>query len=221
MKVEIGPYKNWFGPYHLAEKICFWAKKSVVDKYGYKDYPEYVFKLGEWLACGKWRGIDEIPTSKNNLFAVDEEKKTLLYKFLLWREKKRSRKINIHIDKWDTWSMDTTLAKIVYPMLLQLKATNHGYSNCIDLEDVPENLRFIDKRNDYDYYGQQSLFDYQEECNPEYISIEEERWNWVLDEMIYAFSILNDEDKVWVSDDNDRVNNGCRLFGKYYRALWD
>ena len=34
--------------------------------------------------------------------------------------------------------MDTTLAKIVYPMLLQLKATNHGYSNFIDLEDVPK-----------------------------------------------------------------------------------
>ena len=24
MKVKIGPYKNWFGPYQLAEKILFW-----------------------------------------------------------------------------------------------------------------------------------------------------------------------------------------------------
>ena len=36
------------------------------------------------------------------------------------------RKIKIQIDKWDTYSMDHTLAMIIYPMLLQLKATKHG-----------------------------------------------------------------------------------------------
>ena len=36
MKVKIGPYKNWFGPYQLAELLCFWAKETVVDEYGMK-----------------------------------------------------------------------------------------------------------------------------------------------------------------------------------------
>ena len=217
MKVEIGPYSNWFGPHQLAEKICFWAKKNVADECGFKDYPDYVFKLGEWLAYGKWRGIDEIPSGRRNLF-VNDDKPTWLYLLLERINNTNKRKVNIRIDKWDTWSMDTTLAKIVHPMLVQLKATKHGYPIGIDLEDVPENLRFIDKRNDYDYYDQQSLFDYQE-CNPEHISIEEERWNWVLNEMIYAFSILDDYENI--STEHDRVENGCRLFGKYYRALWD
>lgn len=226
MKIEIGPYTNWFGPHQLAEKICFWAKKTIVDEYGSTDYPDYVFKLGEWLAYGKWRGVDDIPTTKRNLFAIKEEKETLLYEFLLWLDQKRRRKIKVQIDKYDTWSMDTTLAKIVYPMLVQLKATKHGYPMCMDMEDVPENLRLVDTRNSYDWhYGQESLFDY-EECNPEHISIDEARWDWILDEMIYAFGILNDDDKVWIAgdngpDDNNRVNNGLRLFGKYYRALWD
>ena len=37
------------------------------------------------------------------------------------------QKVKVHIDKWDTWSMDHTLAHIILPMLKQLKATNHGY----------------------------------------------------------------------------------------------
>lgn len=219
MKVYIGPYKNWFGPYHLAEKICFWAKKDVVDKYGNKDYPDYVFKLGEWLAYGKWRGIDEIPFDipHNKSHAEKEsDSETWLYKFLQFIEKKRTRKIEVRIDPYDTWSMDTTLAHVILPMLKQLRATQHGYAQ-VDMEDLPEKLRVIDNGGDCD---QLPLFEYQE-CNPEFINIGEDQWNWILDEMIYAFSILDDDDKVWIHEDDKRVNNGLRLFGKYYRALWD
>lgn len=48
MKVKIGPYKNWFGPYQLAEKLCFWAKETVVDEHGMKSKPDYVHNFGEW-----------------------------------------------------------------------------------------------------------------------------------------------------------------------------
>jgi hypothetical protein len=37
------------------------------------------------------------------------------------------QRVKIKIHKWDTWSMDHTLAPIILPMLVQLKATNHGY----------------------------------------------------------------------------------------------
>ena len=221
MRVYIGPYRNWFGPHQLAEKLCFWAKKDIVDEYGMRDYPEYVFKLGEFLAYGKWRGIDDIPTDAKNLF-VNNDQPTWLYLFLERIETIKKRKVKIQIDKWDTWSMDTTLAKIVYPMLLQLKATKHGYPTGIDLEDVPENLRFTDwTEEDLWYGGQLPLFE-MEVCNPEHISITEARWDWVLDEMIYAFSKLADDD-FWASnlEDSPRIDNGFRLFGKYYRALWD
>jgi hypothetical protein len=45
----------------------------------------------------------------------------------------------VKIDKWDTWSMDHTLAQIVLPMLKQLQATKHG-SPLVEDEDVPEGL---------------------------------------------------------------------------------
>jgi len=221
MKIEIGPYKNWFGPHHLAEKICFWAKKDVADEYGYKDYPEYVFKLGELLAYGKWRGIDDLPSGKKNLFENDD-KPTRLYNFFQWIESKRTRVQKVRIDRYDTWSMDTTLAKIVYPMLLQLKATKHGYPMDVDLEDVPENLQFTDWTEEHSWYGGQLPLFEMEVCNPEHISISEARWDWVLDEMIYAFSKLADDD-FWASnlEESSRVDNGFRLFGKYYQSLWD
>ena len=44
----------------------------------------------------------------------------------LWFDR-RTQKIKVRIDKWDTWSMDHTLAHVIHPMLVQLKATNHGY----------------------------------------------------------------------------------------------
>jgi len=36
------------------------------------------------------------------------------------------RKINVQIERHDTWSLDHTLAIIIYPALIQLKATKHG-----------------------------------------------------------------------------------------------
>jgi len=222
MKVYIGPYKNWFGPHQLAEKLCFWARKNIVDEYGMRDYPEYVFKLGEFLAYGKWRGIDDIPTSKKSLF-VESEQPTWLYRFLERVESKRKRNIKIRIDEYDTWSMDHTLALIVLPLLKQLKETNHG-SPHVDLEDLPPEMRMTstqdwDDQIVFDFYNDPELTKQNIQCDTH------DRWNWVMDEMIFAFEFILNEDDRYSLDFNveveDRVSNGVRLFGKYYRGLWD
>jgi len=78
----------------------------------------------------------------------------------------------VKIDKWDTWSMDYTLSHIIVPMLKQLKETKHGSPN-VDDEDVPENLRSTAapaKENDWDIDDNHF-----------------KRWDWFLDEMIWAF----------------------------------
>jgi hypothetical protein len=226
MKVYIGPYKNWYGPHQLAEMLCFWAKKTVVDEHGMKDYPDYVFKFGEWLAYGKWRGIDDIPTDSKNLFkSVDEEKKTVLYRLLEWIESKRDRKIKIRIDKYDTWSMDHTLALIALPMLKQLKETNHGSAQ-VDDEDLPEHMRLYNSEDSY--YGDQQVFDFYDDpelCRQNIKCDIHDKWNWVMDEMIFAFEFIVDEDNRYShkfdQDVDNRVANGLRLFGKYYQGLWD
>ena len=52
MKVKIGSYTSWWGPYQLAEKLCFWVK-DVEDEFGIKSKPDWVHSFGEWLAHGE------------------------------------------------------------------------------------------------------------------------------------------------------------------------
>ena len=89
----------------------------------------------------------------------------------------------VKLDQWDTWSMDHTLAHIVLPMLKQLHKTKHG-APFVDDEDVPEgkNLRSTEsepKENEWDTDGNHF-----------------KRWDWILDEMIWAFEQkVNDDDE--------------------------
>lgn len=244
MKVRIGEYRNYFGPYQLAEALCFWAKKTQ-DEYGTWSKPEYVHKFGEWLAHGNTPDEDHLPKS---LRKYPDRPETWLYKLLRWIDKKKTRTIKIRIDKYDTWNMDRTLALIILPMLKQLNETKHG-APFVDDDDVPEHLRSTaspPKENEYDTDANHFL-----------------RWDWVLGEMIWAFEqhqpdvdweqqyYSGKHDMYWEVSDRDadgkpkmyemkrgpddnwkvdrdglkahqaRITNGFRLFGKYYQNLWD
>ena len=154
--------------------------------------------------------------------------------------KNKPQKIKVKIDEWDTWSMDHTLATIVLPMLKQLYKTKHG-SPMVDLEDVPENLRMTTHP---DWDSQLRFEFYNEDKKDDLIH---ERWDWVMREMIWTFKqiVKDDESKFYDhskcnKDDeimeqvvkivvdteglkkyHDRMKNGLRLFGKYYKGLWD
>lgn len=143
-----------------------------------------------------------------------------------------ARQIDIRIDPFDTWSMDHTLALIIVPMLKQLKATKHG-APLTDDEDVPEHLRSTaapPKENNWDVDANHF-----------------KRWDWIIDEMIWAMEqVIKDDDgqfydcsevdeeadvntqvhqmkidREGLKQYHERIQNGCRLFGKYFQALWD
>jgi hypothetical protein len=183
MKINIGPYPRWFGPYQLAEKILFWKN----------DDDDAVDALGKWL-----------------------DKHTPITRVSRWVYGKR--KVKIRIDPYDTWSMDHTLGLIIVPMLKQLKETKHGSPFVAD-EDVPEELRSTSaptKENEWDIDDNHH-----------------KRWEWVMDEMIWAFEQNCDDtfpDRFWTDyvydrdgykKHEERIDNGILLFGKYYRGLWD
>jgi len=237
MRIKIGKYTSWFGPYQLAETLCFWAK-DVEDEYGMKSKPDWVHNFGEWLAHGSVEPEPEV----GEIRSWDRERHdTMLSKFLTWVHSKKQRKIQVHIDKYDTWSMDHTLALIVLPMLKQLKEKQHG-AGFVDDKDVPKELRSTSapaKENEWD--TDDNHFN---------------RWEWVMDEMIFAFNSKVDDsweeqfqsgehDIQWkklenghsemIKGPNDtfeinmkgrkayekRIQNGFALFGKYYQNLWD
>jgi hypothetical protein len=89
------------------------------------------------------------------------------------------RKVSIKIEPFDTWSMDHTLSLIIHPLLIQLKNTTHGSPN-VDDEDVPEELRSTSappKEKEWDTDDNHH-----------------KRWEWALDEMIWAFAQKIDDD---------------------------
>lgn len=245
MKVKIGPYKSWFGPYQLAEKIMFWVPKEK-DEYGFPHTAERVHRFGEWLAYGSIRPEPEVGDVTD---WGEDRPSTLIAKFLGWIDSKKKRKITVHIDRWDTWNMETTLGYIIRPMLKQLRENKHG-APWVDDEDVPIELRSTSARK----------LTQEEKDNGHADDNHFKRWDWVMDEMIFAFESLEgganqdwedqfttgeydfrfkkiDEDGTsqlvhgpnHTADTNwegrkayaERVQNGFRLFGKYYQNLWD
>lgn len=246
MKVRIGPYKNYLGPYQIADKVFFWCDE-------YATYPEiggnpdlekrWDFRAKEWLVEFLAYGFQK--KDPNNRYLEDNRKETLFARLLSWIYSKRKRTIKVHIDKFDTWSMDHTLAYIIVPMLKQLQETKHG-APYVDDEDVPEHLR-------------STTADPMTEKQKEWGDVDSnhfKRWDYVLGEMIWAFEqhALDDEPDFWIEqpvgmyfepcEDNpslstmkydkegtfdqdaynayqERKANGFRLFGRYYQGLWD
>ena len=219
MKVKIGPYTQHWSTYRLERRLL--NKLHGLDFFtGFvheKDYTRLdkviVWSLDVW----QW-----VLNKTVNRFGQE-------------------RKIKVHIDPYDTWNMDNTLAHIIHPMLIQLRNTNHGAPFVEDV-DVPEELRSTQappKENDWD--TDENHF---------------KRWDWVLDEMIFAFGQEVDDsweskyysgeiEHIWKENDDgthtleegpnhtfivdrdgmkierDRIQNGLRLFGKYYFNLWN
>ena len=129
------------------------------------------------------------------------------------------QKTKIRIDYYDTWSMDDTLAPIILPMLKQLKETKHG-APYVDPDDCPKELR--PKKQDVLRYKEVG------DTDDKFF----ERWDWIMDEMIWAFEQkcrdhwmedydYNKWDQEGVKAHQERMSNGFRLFGKYYESLWD
>ena len=151
-----------------------------------------------------------------------------LTKVCNWIHAKRKRKVKIKLHGYDTYNLDYTLSLIILPLLKQLKQTQHGAPLVAD-RDVPKNLRSTSappKKKEHD-------------VDANYFK----RWEWVLDEMIFAFESKAADDEAQfkiiesgkktksgrlsketlrqLQEHTNRVSNGFRLFGVYYQGLWD
>jgi len=207
MKVKIRSYPN-----RLRSRVY---ENYMNKKYGYVNWP------------------NEHSRFENTLEWVEDRMQDVYNVFnWIWFDRRQQR-VKVHIDRWDTWSMDHTLAPIILPMLVQLKETKHGAPH-VDLEDVPKELhgkKLTKKQKE------------QGEVDDKHF----ERWDWVLNEMIWAFEqkcrdhweedyygpyIEGEGDGIlgghfeWTDDEGrqkhqERMSNGFRLFGIYFESLWD
>ena len=237
MKVYISKYRDhWISPYTMLDYVFFWT---------------------DWSKCARDNSIRSLEEERTYVERPDwcekwSDRLTPISRAINWVLDRVHPEINlVKIDYWDTWSMDHTLSPIILPMLRQLKEAKHG-APFVDDEDVPEELKSTSapaKENEWD--TDENHF---------------ARWDWAMDEMIFAFACKTDNsweeafregdiDMLWVPVDvhgnevpkgehkyyqmkdgpkntykcdyegmrvvEARIQNGFRLFGKYYQALWD
>jgi hypothetical protein len=219
MKVVLGPYRSWVGPYQIADALCFWVPKikDPMDIIARK--PDWVHDFGTWLANDK-NGED-----------------SWLTKVCQWVESKKSRQIYVRIDKYDSWSADHTIALIAVPLLKQLQLHKHGAPFVNDV-DVPEGLGLRSYETD-------KIKESEHDIDENHFK----RWDWVLGEIIWALEqkVTDDAESQYYGKKNPdskskdfekcmenitidmegleawqkRKTRGYKLFGKYYENLWD
>ena len=232
MKVKIGKY-----PAHF---YCRVYDRWIMRKYGVDSY---------MMASKDFTKVDKF------IEKLDDTIQTI-YSWTInpiIRLVHKKQRIKVVIHDYDVWSMDTTLAHIIVPMLKLLKEKKQG-APMIDIKDVPKELRPTPE--DIEKFKEDGTTD------PKFF----DRWEWVMDEMIFAFEsrledsweskfysgehdmytvpvdkngneVPEDEAKLFElrKGPNDtfkvdrkglkayqkRIDNGFKLFGKYYLSLWD
>ena len=197
---------------------------------------EYVFFWTAWSKCGRRKGFVSDTEFVNHPAWVEKlaGKIEWVSHAIKWVLDHVHPKVNyVKVDRWDTWSADHTLAQIILPTLKMLKEVKNGAPN-VDDDDVPLSLKSTSappKENAWDTDDNHFR-----------------RWDYVLDEMIFAFQCKVDDswedqfhsgefdkdktpgEKGWEGTHkfdakghkrfHDRIANGFRLFGKYYEGLW-
>lgn len=173
MKVDIGPYR-----YDLIP-VRGWEQKYELWRSGGKLY------------------LDEVDyTWYDRLVMGFLDKLEIFVRPINRWSNRRKRKIKIHIDKYDVWSADHTLAMIIHPVLVELQRQKHGSPN-VDDADVPDHLKSSAapaKENEYDVDDNHHT-----------------RWDYVLGEMIWAFEQHKDHD----CNDNQFHHNPEQLDFKF------
>lgn len=95
--------------------------------------------------------------------------------------KKGQRKVDVKIENFDTYSFDHTLAYIIYPALLQLKATKQG---------IPSDFAKIGGED----FDDQESFDFYKENSQEFFDQKCKEWDDIFDKMIWSFRQLIEDD---------------------------
>ena len=119
----------------------------------------------------------------------------------------RKQRIDVSIEPHDVWSLDWTLAQIIHPGLIMLKQQKNG-APWVDPMDVPEELRPTPEE----------LANYEEDARTDELWFD--RFDYILDEMIWAFDLIKRDVNIYSKSDAERIDNALRLFGKYYQSLW-
>lgn len=168
MRVKIGRYPHHFDTKDLLYRYLDW-------RYG----------VSEWLFFGDdghdgqpdydWIDRSVIRTLKGVDWILDK----CLNRFI---DRSRGPKHKVTVDPHDVVSLDYTLGLVILPALKRFREDNDSI-HIVDPVDVPSYLK--PSKDELDHYYQTMEIDDKAHA----------RWEWVLDEMIWAFECV--VDKSW------------------------
>ena len=131
----------------------------------------------------------------------------------------------IIIDYYDTWNCDSTLSKLIVPLIKHFRSTLNGCPCALDLSDVPLEVRLIKSDSD--------------------IPDNMPAWEWILDEIIWSFEQTDSDwddqfftpnppidteygpgtsynfDREGYEKYQKRIQKGHILLGKYLQSIWN
>ena len=112
---------------------------------------------------------------------------------------RKNRATRVEIEPHDTYSMDCTLAMIIHPMLVQLKATAHGYPSGLT-EDIWNGM--LDEMI-WAFGHKSKELDAGDMCRDK------------------CSNFADPVCKGCMKETQERLNNAFKLFGEFYENLWD
>jgi hypothetical protein len=141
----------------------------------------------------------------------------------------------VKIDRYDTWSMDHTLALIVLPMLKQLRLEKHGIPGSFIKDGDDSNSAFEKAELEWNAVMDEMIWAFEEHCKDDgesqFYSGEHDRLTipvaWDENGKATLFEWKkgpNDTFKIdmkGLKAYHKRKQKGFELFGKYYQNLWD
>jgi len=237
MKVYISKYRDhWISPYTMLDYAFWWTDwsrcsrdksiRSLEDEKKCVEHPAWVERWSDRL----------LPVSRAIAWVLDCVHPPINY---------------IKIDHYDTWSMDHTLSPIILPMLKQLKAAKHGspFVDDEDVPDELKSTAAPPKENEWDtdenhfrrwdWVMSEMIFAFECKTDDSWedaFRSGEHDITWIPVDAAgnevfkgeHKYYQMGKGPKDTYQCDYDamrvveaRIQNGFRLFGKYYQALWD
>jgi hypothetical protein len=245
MKIYISKYRDhWISPYTMLDYLFWWTDWSKCSRWKLSRTLEDEAAV---LRGEKSRYVERPEWTERWSDRLEPVSRAIQW----IGERVYPRIEYVKIDRWDTWNMDSTLSPIILPMLRQLKATKHGAPlvDDEDVPEHLRSTAAEPKENEWD--TDSNHFDRWDWVMSEMIFAFEckvdDSWEDAFREgnidMIWVpvdadgNEVPRGEHKYFRMDHgpNDtykcdyegmklvqqRIDNGFRLFGKYYQALWD
>ena len=96
----------------------------------------------------------------------------------------------------ECWNLDATLSALILPRLIRFRDNHCGTPGCL-----------------FEYDEKGNILNEEEGC---------QKWERILDKMIWAFYLYISVDSLYRTEEQkQQINEGLKLFAEYFQSLWD